>query len=361
MSNSQEGQPSRSRRWLLGGTAAGLAAVGGAAALRTAPARAATATDKLNVLDYGAVGDGQADDTAAINAALSAAAATNGNTVFVPPGTYKISAALQMSTGIRLVGASRTASVINQTSTTAHALYALNQRYITVRDLTLQGPGSGTGSGIFFDATNLGPASLDIQDLTILSFGGDGMFLNTPITSTFSNIRCQASSGAYAFHTINGTSLVFSACYANGPFRTGYYLDGLHYSALLGCAADGTQQAYYLNNCQNVTLTGCGCESNTVGTAPYLGYGFVVNGGVSCALDGCRNRGNPSVAFWVTGSAGHTTLTACEETAPASTATASFKVDAGSGAVLTGPGWTTPAALATNTTYMVTPNGAFQR
>lgn len=96
------------------------------------------------------------------------------------------------------------------------------------------------------------------------------------------------TSTGYAFHTLAGTSLVFTACYADGKFLTGYYLDGLHYSSLAGCAADSTCRAYYLNNCQSVTLTGCGSESNTVGTAPYGGYGFVVNGGLSNSLDGCR-------------------------------------------------------------------------
>ena len=42
----------------------------------------------LNVVDYGAVGDGTADDTVAINAALSAV--TSGDAVYFPPGNYKI-------------------------------------------------------------------------------------------------------------------------------------------------------------------------------------------------------------------------------------------------------------------------------
>ena len=47
----------------------------------------------LNVKAYGAVGDGVADDTNAINAAI-AAAATLGRTVWFPSGTYIVSAAL---------------------------------------------------------------------------------------------------------------------------------------------------------------------------------------------------------------------------------------------------------------------------
>jgi hypothetical protein len=46
---------------------------------------------EYNVLSYGAVGDGNTDDTAAFDAALQAAAATNrGGTVYVPFGTYRL-------------------------------------------------------------------------------------------------------------------------------------------------------------------------------------------------------------------------------------------------------------------------------
>lgn len=45
----------------------------------------------VNVIDYGATGDGVTDDTAAINAALVAAA---GSTVYVPAGTYVVTSTL---------------------------------------------------------------------------------------------------------------------------------------------------------------------------------------------------------------------------------------------------------------------------
>lgn len=49
----------------------------------------------VNVKDYGAVGDGATDDTAAMQAALDSIG-TAGGTVVVPPGTYLISASLQV-------------------------------------------------------------------------------------------------------------------------------------------------------------------------------------------------------------------------------------------------------------------------
>lgn len=56
---------------------------------RTLTARFA---DQFNVKDYGAVGDGVADDTAAIQAAMNAS--RDGGIVFLPPGRYKVTATL---------------------------------------------------------------------------------------------------------------------------------------------------------------------------------------------------------------------------------------------------------------------------
>ena len=62
---------------------------------------------KLNVLDYGAVGDGVTDDTAAIQAAINAAIYNGGSqanglkvTVRIPAGTYLISDTIQLGYGI---------------------------------------------------------------------------------------------------------------------------------------------------------------------------------------------------------------------------------------------------------------------
>lgn len=58
-------------------------------------------------LDYGAVGDGVADDTTEIQAAVDAAAAAGGGIVFFPPGIYK-TGQLALKTRVRLEGAGAT-------------------------------------------------------------------------------------------------------------------------------------------------------------------------------------------------------------------------------------------------------------
>ncbi len=59
----------------------------------------------FDVRDYGAVGDGTTDDTAAINAAIAAAGALNAGIVYCPRGRYKITSQLTtLPSGVHLQG-----------------------------------------------------------------------------------------------------------------------------------------------------------------------------------------------------------------------------------------------------------------
>ncbi len=58
--------------------------------------------DSVSVRDFGAKGDGQADDTAALQAALAAAA---GKTVWVPAGDYKLTGDIVLPSGAKIQGA----------------------------------------------------------------------------------------------------------------------------------------------------------------------------------------------------------------------------------------------------------------
>ena len=64
----------------------------------------------VNVLDFGAVGNGTTDDTAAIQAAInylattSSASATGGGTVYIPAGKFRITSTIKIGHGITLLG-----------------------------------------------------------------------------------------------------------------------------------------------------------------------------------------------------------------------------------------------------------------
>ena len=58
------------------------------------------ATQAYNVKDYGALGNGSADDTTAIQNTINACISAGGGIIYAPPGTYKISATLTFVGGV---------------------------------------------------------------------------------------------------------------------------------------------------------------------------------------------------------------------------------------------------------------------
>jgi hypothetical protein len=77
----------------------------------------------VSVKDFGAIGDGVADDTIAIQNAIDAFSAT-GATIFFPAGTYKVTSTLNIqSSYISLVGEGRGATIIRSASATNDVIY----------------------------------------------------------------------------------------------------------------------------------------------------------------------------------------------------------------------------------------------
>jgi hypothetical protein len=64
--------------------------------------------ESVSVKDFGAVGDGVTDDTAAIQAAIDAVQAAGGGTVYVPKGQYKTTDVIRITGKVNLIGANRT-------------------------------------------------------------------------------------------------------------------------------------------------------------------------------------------------------------------------------------------------------------
>lgn len=86
---------------------------GGASVVTTVQAKL---RESVSVLDFGAVGDGVADDTAAIQAAINSELTASGGSLYLPDGTYLISSALTIpfSTNWSITGASRGGTIIKQ-------------------------------------------------------------------------------------------------------------------------------------------------------------------------------------------------------------------------------------------------------
>lgn len=89
--------------------------------------------DFKNVKDFGAIGDGVADDTASIQAAITAAGI--GGTVIIPAGTYLLSSKLVGSVNQQILGAGQNNTILRRFGDYGDTLYFPNAGCATIRGI----------------------------------------------------------------------------------------------------------------------------------------------------------------------------------------------------------------------------------
>lgn len=178
--------------------------------------------DRLNVRWWGAVGDGQTDDTAALQATMTASADAQ-IPVYVPPGVYMTSNlslgdpnnASHLSSsgqapgipGLWGAGGQAWTSVFRALpGTTGYLLTRENQAGIQLRDFTIDGANTAGGClDLSWRIVNgEAPATEDtINDLRCVNFTGDGaygLWLDNLNDSEFNNISVVGPAGAIGVH-----------------------------------------------------------------------------------------------------------------------------------------------------------------
>ena len=105
----------------------------------------------VSVKEFGAVGNGVADDTVAIQAALNEGA---WKTIFFPVGSYKITSTLTVpnAQNIRLLGGGRHNTIIHMFGN-GNILTMTNPNHCALEELVFL-RGSGTGNGVVFSGQN---------------------------------------------------------------------------------------------------------------------------------------------------------------------------------------------------------------
>ena len=144
--------------------------------------------DVVSVKDFGAVGDGVADDTAAIQAAVNAS-----ENVLVPAGDYLCNGIVTLASNTNLIGAGRdvTRIIRNGTNLASQGVLFADSgssssfvNNIAIRDMTLDGQVVSLG---FSEQRHLislnGVRNAIIERVNFLGFRGDGLYLGSSITA----------------------------------------------------------------------------------------------------------------------------------------------------------------------------------
>lgn len=253
--------------------------------------------ERISVKDFGATGNGTTDDTTFIQNAINYAAPI-GKTVFIPAGTYKITALTlpQQNGGIDIVGEARCdsvslstgaykGSVLISTQATGNIISAdggsgSNNKGIRISNLALKVSTSGYAISIVNCAEQT-----ELVDLTILNInatGGNGINLDTCFVGCLiSNCLVQAPAAINGTFGVKVSSSVIAGGYLfeNSTFDfwgTGLDVGGNIYQMIV--LNVGMEACYFgtnIHNGTNVQLNNCHYEGNLI-NGIYVASSFVV-------------------------------------------------------------------------------------
>jgi hypothetical protein len=249
----------------------------------------------VSVKDFGAVGDGVANDLAAFVAAVAASSA-----VYVPPGTYLCNGEFSLKSNFKLYGAGL-ASIIKWGSDYSQILIS-NMTNVVVEDLLIDGGGQTTniytgvkgGNGVTIArSTNVRINRVTAQNMGIINQADPfGVAPTYDVLYSGYGFNITARSGPLSnIRVTNCTALrIAGAGYQKGD---GFYVEGY------GTEAGGTDS-------MDVVIDGCyasvcGRHGYTVagGTGEDVPSGVIFNNcyAEKTALDGCDVESGYDVVF----------------------------------------------------------------
>lgn len=251
-----------------------------------------------NVKSFGAKGDGTADDTTAIQAAIDKADAGNGGTVIIPMGTYVVKH-LDLKTRVILQGVGMPKLVLPTQVSNITNMISLadgNQSECGLRDLVLDGrgklqsDGNGNISGVYIRHTGYGADSGDpyesYQNLIIKEFSGTGFQLPNGTEVRLSNIASVAC-GGNGFD-IGSTDVVADRLTAAGCIQSGIYLHGGQIRIVNSKAFYNQRNGFAIGNSaggdpsETIVVSACEAQNNTMhGFLLSNARGAIISGSVS--------------------------------------------------------------------------------
>jgi hypothetical protein len=238
----------------------------------------------ISAKDYGAVGDGLADDTAALQAAINRIKAIGSGTLKIPAGTYKISStALSLaasSTGIAIVGDGYNATVVSQSSASTDVFDATSAIGLILRGITFKGGGVtlNTCGPTLVDGCQFGVSGTSTI-LTLVN-GGPTIVMNSSlIAGTVTGISLSGHTSLTVMNSTIGVSGTQHVLFAG--------LNGQ--ATFIACTFSGSVTAgFKWNSAATGPLTISDCPSPSFTSAPFDFTALAADPGIvarNCGLD----------------------------------------------------------------------------
>lgn len=197
-----------------------------------------------NVKDYGAKGDGITDDTNAIKAAINSE-----NSIFFPPGTYKITNTINLKEHLSLIGAGKETTFIKyDETTTIDSLFntSATTPMINIKDLSI------VANANVNKVLNLNTTYSRIENIKV-SNGVTSIYL-TGWCDTLKDLQLFDSTTPLSINTSNAITCI------NVQSNAGSFIAENSFGSLVGCAFDNGNPSYKFIT-SYFDLSGCDCET----------------------------------------------------------------------------------------------------
>lgn len=307
---------------------------------------ARTAQDKMrewvSVKDFGAVGNGVTDDTAAIQAAINAVGSSGGGVVRFPAGTYRLTSAINLSRqSVTIDGGSRFGTVLRQDTADARilnitgnfcnvknisflygstptlgatAIY-VTSAYVTLSDFIVR----SSRTGVHFDGRSA--VAGKVVDFEILDYESIGLYasnLNDLFVSRFIINAGNTTRGALggirlldkveAFICTDGDILLGQ--YSMTMDATSYTLGNRPaYNNFTNVFFDSAINATWINKCVETEFVGCWFSGGRSGGG---NAGALVSQSQSIRFTNCRFFNNGAQGVALQSSASDVTFIGCK-------------------------------------------------
>lgn len=221
--------------------------------------------DIVSVKDFGAVGDGVTDDTAAIQAALNAH-----KNVHFPAGTYKITSALTLDNNHSLTGDGMGVTTVNQVTIDQYATIATSKTEILISGITWNGTNSGIADGLYF--TQCTYCAVELCEINL--FGHNGI-------NFFRSSHCQATGNKCSGNRIGGINVGGTTAAASD------------YNRIVGnsCVANSSAGTFGAGILFFINANYC-VASNNVCNGSIDGYGILVTDSIGTVVNNNVCKGN---------------------------------------------------------------------
>lgn len=233
----------------------------------------------VDVRTFGAIGDGVADDTAAIQAALDEA-----GFAYCGPGTYLYSQ-LTLTSGAILMGAGRKATLLKQKPNTTGdgiTLATTSTDLVGIRDMVIDG--------------NKANQTAPNNGVKINNVNPQGSYLLLDPMFEMTNVVVRNFLGAGIYATGARGAGTFERVGAQFNQLQGFYIDSPDHT-FLGCWAGSNYYAGFHMTVSSADLAYSGCHAWTNGANPALlgtdiGAGFYAAQAINVAMASCISNGN---------------------------------------------------------------------